>query len=90
MTGSPNFYDDTEYGRGCFYTLDQLKEVVDYAKARNIEILPEVDLPGHMVAAITAYPELSCDPTKKYEVRVDAGVSSYVRNDGDDKVIDFL
>lgn len=84
------FFDDTEYGRGMFYTKADLKEVVAYAKARNIEILPEVDLPGHMVAAIAAYPEFSCDPTKKYEVRVEAGISHDVLNIGDDKVIKFL
>lgn len=85
-----NFYDDTEYGRGMWYSQDDLKEVVAYALARNIEIMPEVDLPGHMVAAVTAYPEFSCDPTKKYEVRVDGGISHDVLNIGDDRVIDFL
>lgn len=84
------FYDDTEYGRGMFYTQDDLREVVAYAKERHIEILPEVDLPGHMVAAIAAYPEFSCDPTKKYEVRIDPGISHDVLNVGDDKVITFL
>ncbi len=90
LEASPKYYDDTEYGRGCFYTLDQLREIVAYAKERNIEIIPEIDLPGHMVAAIAAYPELSCDPTKTYEVRVDGGISQDVLNVGDDKVIDFL
>ena len=61
-TNGVEFYDDTEYGRGCYYTLDQLAEVVAYAKERHVEIIPEIDLPGHMVAAIAAYPELSCDP----------------------------
>lgn len=84
------FYDDTEYGVGCYYTLDELREVVAYAKERNIEIMPEVDLPGHMLGAIAAYPELSCNPSKKYEVRVECGISSDVLNIGDDKVIDFL
>ncbi len=85
-----NFYDDTEYGRGMWYSQDELREVVAYAKERNIEIIPEIDLPGHMVAAVTAYPELSCDPTKKYEVRVDGGISHDVLNIGDDRVIEFL
>ena len=85
-----NFYDDTEYGRGMYYTLDELKEVVDYAKARNIEIIPEIDLPGHMVAAVASYPEFSCDPTKEYEVRVDGGISHDVLNIGNEKVIEFL
>ena len=85
-----NFYDDTEYGRGMYYTLDELKEIVDYAKARNIEIIPEIDLPGHMVAAVASYPEFSCDPTKEYEVRVDGGISHDVLNIGNEAVIDFL
>ena len=85
-----NFYDDTEYGRGMYYTLDDLKEIVDYAKARNIEIIPEIDLPGHMVAAVASYPEFSCDPTKEYEVRVDGGISHDVLNIGNEAVITFL
>lgn len=89
-TGNIEFYDDTEYGRGCFYTLDDLREIVAYAKERNIEIIPEVDMPGHMVAAIAAYPELSCDPSKTYEVRVEKGISTDILNIGDDHVIDFL
>lgn len=89
-TGGVEFYDDTEYGRGCFFTLDDLREVVEYAKERNIEIIPEVDMPGHMVAAIAAYPELSCDPNRTYEVRVTKGVSTEILNIGDDHVIDFL
>ncbi|MBO7194402.1 MAG: family 20 glycosylhydrolase [Bacteroidaceae bacterium] len=85
-----NFYDDTEYGRGMYYTLNDLKEIVDYAKARNIEIIPEIDLPGHMVAAVASYPEFSCDPTKQYEVRVDGGISHDVLNIGNEEVITFL
>ena len=85
-----NFYDDTEYGRGMYYTLNDLKEIVDYAKARNIEIIPEIDLPGHMVAAVASYPEFSCDPTKQYEVRVDGGISHDVLNIGNEEVIEFL
>ena len=99
--GNLNFYDDTEYGRGCFYTLAQLKEVVDYARERGVEILPEVDLPGHMVAAITSYPWLSCDSTQAYNdsykplgtpkaVRINAGVSRDVLDVSKDTVISFL
>lgn len=84
------FYDDTEYGRGMWYSQEDLKEVVAYATARNIEIMPEVDLPGHIVAAVTSYPEFSCDSTKRYEVRIDGGISHDVLNIGDDRVIDFL
>lgn len=88
--GSSQFYDDTEYGRGMYFTLDDLREIVAYAKARNIEIIPEVDLPGHMVAAVASYPELSCDSTKTYSVRISGGISQDVLNVGKDKVIDFL
>lgn len=88
--GASKFFDDTEYGRGMWYSLDDLREIVAYAKARNIEIIPEVDLPGHMVAAVAAYPELSCDPSKKYSVRIDGGISKDVLNIGKDEVVDFL
>ena len=84
------FFDDTEYGRGCYYTLDDLREVVAYARERNIEIMPEVDLPGHMVAALASYPELSCDPSKEYQVMSAGGISRDVLNVGKDEVIDFL
>lgn len=88
--GSSKFFDDSEYGRGMYYTLDDLREIVAYAKSLNIEIIPEIDLPGHMVAAVAAYPEFSCDPTKKYEVRIDGGISKDVLNIGKDETIDFL
>ena len=45
---------------GGFYTQDDIKEIVQYAKERFVNILPEVDVPGHSLAAIAAYPELSC------------------------------
>ncbi len=88
--GGSAYYDDTEYGYGCYYTLDQLRDMVDYAKELNIEIMPEIDLPGHMVSDLAAFPELSCDPTKTYEVRVESGISSDVLNIGKDESIDFL
>ena len=84
------FFDDTEYGRGMWFSQDDLREIVAYAAERNIDILPEIDLPGHMVAAVTAYPEFSCNPDKEYSVRIDGGISEDVLNIGDDKVIDFL
>lgn len=84
------FFDDTEYGRGMYFTQDDLREIVAYAAERNIDILPEIDLPGHMVAAVTAYPEFSCDPTKEYSVRLDGGISKDVLNIGKDETVDFL
>ena len=89
-TAGISFYDDTEYGRGCYYTLDDLREIVDYARERNIQIIPEIDMPGHMTAAIVAYPELGCNPEKKIEVMTEGGVSRDVLNLGKDETIDFL
>ncbi len=45
---------------GGFYSQDDIREVVQYAKDRNITIVPEIDIPGHSMAAIASYPELSC------------------------------
>ena len=84
------FFDDTEYGRGMWFSQKDLREIVAYTTERNIDILPEIDLPGHMVAAVTAYPEFSCDPTKEYSVRIWGGISKDVLNVGKDEVIDFL
>ena len=54
----PNVLKETHKRYGGFYTQAQLREIVAYAKARNIEIMPEVDMPGHSLALLTAYPEL--------------------------------
>ncbi len=55
---------------GGFYTREDIKELVQYAKDRFVNILPEVDVPGHSLAAIVSYPELSCTPgVEKYRVR---------------------
>jgi hexosaminidase len=59
-------YDNTPYGG--FYTQEQVQEIVAYAGDRYINIVPEIEMPGHALAAITAYPEMSCDPGKPYKV----------------------
>jgi hexosaminidase len=51
-------YDHVRYGG--FYTQEQIKEVVKYAQDRYITVVPEIEMPGHALAALTAYPELSC------------------------------
>ncbi len=56
---------------GGFYTQQEIREVVEFAKGKGIEIIPEIDIPGHCMAAIAAYPELSC--TKDTNTRVNAG-----------------
>lgn len=55
---------------GGFYTQDDIKEVIEYASDRFVNIMPEIDVPGHSLAAIASYPELSCTPgAEKYNVR---------------------
>src|SRR3569833_336693 len=55
---------------GGFYTQQDIKEIVQYAKDRFMNILPEIDVPGHSLAAVVAYPELSCTPgADTYQVR---------------------
>jgi len=59
--------DNQRYGG--FYTQKEIKEIVKYAAARYIDVIPEIEMPGHASAAIAAYPELSCfpnEPTIKY------------------------
>ncbi len=51
-------YDGKPYGG--FYTQDEAREIVKYAADRHISVIPEIDMPGHMLAALTAYPELGC------------------------------
>ncbi|WP_462267983.1 beta-N-acetylhexosaminidase [Mucilaginibacter sp.] len=55
---------------GGFYTQDDIRELVKYAQARFVNIMPEIDVPGHSLAAVASYPELSCTPgADKYQVR---------------------
>lgn len=60
--GKPDFIDNTPHEG--FYKQDEIIDIVEYAKARNIMIVPEVDFPAHLVAAIASYPELSCTNAK--------------------------
>ena len=58
MWDNPTEWNTKRYGG--FYTQEDIKEVVAYAKKRFVEIIPEIEMPGHSVAALTAYPEYSC------------------------------
>ena len=80
-------YDNTPYGG--FYTQEQAKEIVDYAAERYITVIPEIDLPGHMLAALTAYPELGCTGGP-YEVWRQWGVADDVLCAGNDQVLKFI
>ena len=55
---TPHQYDGKKYGG--YYTQEEVREVIAFAKARHINVLPEIELPGHAQAAIAAYPELGC------------------------------
>lgn len=74
---------------GGFYTQEEIKEVIEYADERGITIIPEVDLPGHMVAALAAYPELGCYGGP-YEVRKSWGIAKEVLCPGKESTFDFL
>ena len=87
---------------GGFYTQADIKEIVQYAQDRNVTIVPEIDVPGHSMAAIAAYPELSC--TKDPDTKVNPGSSfsewyddgtfkmliDNTLNPSDEKVYEFL
>jgi len=60
-----------------YYTQEQIREVVAYAKQLNIEVIPEIEMPGHSLAAIAAYPALSCDPSPT-EVKTTWGVETNI------------
>ncbi|MDR2425403.1 MAG: family 20 glycosylhydrolase [Prevotellaceae bacterium] len=72
-----------------FYTFEQIREIVAYARERFIEIIPEIELPGHGVAALAACPELSCTGGH-FEVRNIWGVANDVYCAGNDATIAFL
>ena len=89
MRGDSYKYDETPYGEGMWYTHEQIKEIIEYAASKGIEIIPEIDLPGHMQAALTAYPELGCTGGP-YEVRQIWGISDDVVCAGKESSMVFL
>ena len=77
------------YGEGMWYTQDEIREIVAYAASKGIDVIPEIDLPGHMLAALTAYPELGCTGGP-YEVWTRWGVSDDVLCAGNEAIYTFL
>ncbi len=88
---------------GGFYTQEDIKELVQYAKERFVNIMPEIDVPGHSLAAIACYPELSCTPeAENYKVRSGERIMDWSRGappialvdntlcPANEKVYDFL
>ena len=73
-----------------YYTQNDIRDIVTYAKARSIEILPEIDIPGHAKAAIVAYPKLLQDPQDKSHYRSVQKVSNNTINPGMESTYVFL
>jgi hexosaminidase len=73
----PRRYDDEPYGG--FYSQNEIRQVVDYAAARGVTIVPEIDMPGHMQAAVSAYPELG-NTDMTLQPRCHWGISQHILN----------
>ncbi len=80
-------YDNVPHGG--FYTQEEIKDVVKYAEERFITIIPEIDMPGHMLGALTAYPELGCTGGP-YEVSKEWGVFPDVLCAGQEETYEFV
>ncbi|MBF8961996.1 beta-N-acetylhexosaminidase [Pontibacter sp. FD36] len=74
----PARYDGTRYGG--YYTKDEILEVINYASVRGINIIPEIDIPGHSRATIAAYPELSTRPDTTWNVATTWGMYNRQNN----------
>ena len=80
--------DGTIY-RGGYFTQDELKQLVDYAAVRGVTIIPEIEMPGHAMAALAAYPEYGCTGGP-YSVRTTWGVEEHLLCAGNDSVFAFI
>lgn len=72
-----------------FYTQDEARELVAYAREHHIEVVPEIEFPGHACAAMAAYPEFSCSPQGSHSVQLDGGIFSDVLNVGNPGAVQF-
>jgi hexosaminidase len=84
---STTYGPDGRYGG--FYTQDDIREIVAYANARHITVVPEIEMPGHSSAALAAYPELSCTGGP-YSPNAEAGIFAGVYCAGEEKTFEFL
>lgn len=81
--------DNSTYGENCYFTQEQIKEIVEYAKKLHITVIPEIEMPGHLVAAIACYPFLSCE-AKEIDVSQDWGILDSVGCCGKEEFVDFV
>ena len=89
LTTDGAWYTKDGVRHGGYYSQDEVREVINYAKSRYVEVIPEIELPGHATAAISAYPELSCDG-KKIEVETIWGIHKNLFCAGKESTFDFL
>ena len=89
MSGDEESWTFDGVRHGGSYTQQELTGLVEYARRRGIMIVPEIDLPGHMQAAIAAYPELGNVPEQQLGVREVWGISDHVLGVSD-QVFDFI
>jgi hexosaminidase len=88
-TRSSELTADPQGRYGGFYSQDDVREVVEYARSRYITVVPEIEMPGHSQAALAAYPELSCTGGP-FEVQTEWGIHKEVYCAGNDKTFQFL
>ncbi|MFD1630913.1 beta-N-acetylhexosaminidase [Pseudopedobacter beijingensis] len=89
LRNNPKQYDNERYGG--FYTQEEVKEVVAYAASKYITVVPEIEMPGHALAALSAYPELACgkNPTS-FKAAYEWGVFDDVFCAGKEQTFKFL
>ena len=75
--------------KGGYFTQDELRELVEYAAVRGVTIIPEIEMPGHAMAALAAYPEYGCTGGP-YQVRTTWGVEEHLLCAGNDSVFSFI
>lgn len=83
-----DYWTNSQYGP-YFYTQDEIADIINYCHRRHIKVIPEVDMPGHFVAAMASYPEFSCTPNGNHSVWINGGVSSDVLNVANPKAVQF-
>lgn len=88
LTGSVRKEEDGTISRG-FYTQEEIKDIVTYAASRQIETIPEIDMPGHTSAIIASYPELSCSGDET-EVKNKGGIYTQILCAGNEKTMQFI
>lgn len=82
------YWTNQQYGP-YYYTQDEIMDVVAYAKERHIDVIPEIDMPGHFCAALTAYPEFSCTPKGTHVVQTTGGIFNDVMNVANPDAVQF-